>query len=299
MLAFSGKGEGPLANRGLAGDDSMGGAISLQFDLAEGKTADLEIISAAAIAWVETLRAAAQSVEPGTDVKVELIDVDQGSAIFNVLGRWFDRAADAYDAAPRRQKLIRALAIFTICTGVPTYQAYFGDSFDDEDRERMKRIETTVNASEAVETARRKFYRTVEREPSITAITLKNSPDGPPIVTIANDEFPQASGLFAMESDEVPGRVTQTVLEVVLVKPALVHTPRAWTFKPDGLGEFDAVMRDARVLQAIQDRGFPSQMREGIRMTIRLEAREVMTEGQWKLVRGGRSVLRVISPKID
>jgi hypothetical protein len=107
-----------------------------------------------------------------------------------------------------------------------------------------------------------------------------------------------AVGLFRIDTD-IPERITQTVLEVTLEKPALVHTARSWTFKPDGLPEFDAVMRDARVLNAIQTKGFPPQMREGIRMTIRIETHEVLVDGQWKLVRGGRSVMRVIDPKID
>lgn len=88
------------------------------------------------------------------------------------------------------------------------------------------------------------------------------------------------------------------MIDVVLVKPTLVHTPRAWTFKPEGLPEFDAVMRDPLVLQAIQEQGLPERLREGIPMTVRLEVREVLVEGQWKLVRGGRSVTKVLHPEI-
>ena len=116
---------------------------------------------------------------------------------------------------------------------------------------------------------------------------------------VSKESFPVEGGLFAMQEEGVQERITPAVVEVVLVKPALVHTPRTWTFKPDGLPEFDAVMRDALVLQAIEDKGFTATMREGIRMTLRLEVKEVLVDGQWKLVRGGRSVMRVISPKID
>lgn len=273
-------------------------ALSLKFELVDGRTADLEIISAAAIAWVEAIRAAAQSVEPESDVKVELVSVDQGSAIYNVLGRWFDQASETYERAPKRQRLIIAFALFALFTAYPTYDTAFGSDFEEEDRERMKRIEADIKKSNAVETARHKFYRVVEREPAITEISLRESPDGPPLAVIKSDAFAEAGGLFAIESDEVQERTTPTVMEVVLVKPALVHTPRAWTFKPDGLAEFEAVMRDARVLQAIQEKGFPSDMREGVRMTIRVETREVLVDGQWRLVRGGRSVLRVISPAV-
>ena len=102
-----------------------------------------------------------------------------------------------------------------------------------------------------------------------------------------------------MSESEIQERIEPSFMEVTLVKPALVHTPRAWTFKPDGLPEFDAVMRDAKVLQLIENEGFPATMREGIRMTIRLQTREVFVDSKWRLVKGGRSVMRVISPKLD
>jgi hypothetical protein len=277
-------------------------AVSLYFKLEEGESADLEIIAEAAIAWVETLRATAQAVFPESDVKVDLVNVDQSSAIFNTLVDWFDRNADqiarGYDRQPRGRKFVLALAVFTITTAYPTYDAYFGDDFTPEDRAMLKRIEEQTRNDPAVRTARSKFYRIVEREPVIEAVGIKEEPKADPIVLKDSRDFEHDDGLFTVESD-IPERVTQSVHEVVLVKPALVHTPRSWTFKPDGLPEFDAVMRDGKVLNAIQTRGFPEQMREGIRMTIRIETREVLVDGQWKLVRGGRSIMRVIDPKID
>ncbi|MHA3840621.1 hypothetical protein ACX0GZ_05305 [Sphingomonas aestuarii] len=281
--------------------------ISLYFGLKKGATADLEIISAAAIAWVETLRAAAQAIDPNSDVRVQLVNVDQSSAVYNVIADWFernvepklDRLAKGRERNPRSRRMVVGLAAFTITTAYPTYDAYFGDAYTQEDRERDKRIEDKLNKSLALETAKQKFFRTMERERAITSVAIKERPDSDPIVSVESSEFPIAGGVFALEEEGVQERITQTVLDVVLVKPALVHTPRSWTFKPDGLAEFDAVMRDAKVLQAIQDRGFPAQMKEGVRMTIRIEAREVQVDGQWKLVRGGRSVMRVIAPKFD
>jgi hypothetical protein len=278
------------------------GSISLYFKLKKERSADLEIISEAAIAWVETLRAIAQAVDPESDVKVELINVDQSSAIFNTIVDWFDRNLDrialGYERQPRSRKLLLALAGFTITTAYPTYEAYFGDDFSEEDRAMLKRIDEHTRHNPAVTTARSKFFRIVERERVIEAVGIKEAPRGEPLVLVDSDSFEHDEGVFSIDADE-PERVTQTVLEVVLVKPALVHTPRSWTFKPDGLPEFDAVMRDAKVLNAIRTKGFPSQMREGVRMTIRIEVHEVLIDGQWKLIRGGRSVMRVIDPKID
>lgn len=282
--------------------------LSLYFGVDDDAEVDLEIISAAAIAWVETLRALAQAVDPASDVRVGLVDVDQSSRIYNTTVEWFDRhiephldriAAGASKAAPRSRQLVLGLAAFTVTTAIPTIQAAIGDSFTEEDRARMIRIEEQTNSA-AVETARRKFFRTVEREPAITTVAIQEAPRSTPIVVIQSDAFAQSAGLFSVQDSDIQERITQSVIEVVLVKPALVHTPRSWTFKPDGLPEFEAVMRDGVVLQSIQEKkGLPVSMKEGVRMTLRLEVKEVMVDGQWRLVRGGRSVMRVISPKLD
>jgi hypothetical protein len=279
-----------------------GAPVSLYFKLQKDEKADLEIISAAAIAWVETLRAAAQAVDPASDVRVDLVSVDESSAIFNTLVEWFDRTTDriaeGYERTPRGRKLALALALFTITTAIPTYEEFFGDNFTEKDRETLDRIDKQTRDDPAVRTARQKFYRTLDREPAVVAVGIKEAPEDEPIVLVTSDTFSERDQILTMQED-VPERISQAVLEVVLVKPALVHTPRAWTFKPDGLPEFDAVMRDARVLDAIRTKGFPEQMREGIRMTVRIEVHEVMVDGHWKLIRGGRSVMRVIDPKVD
>jgi hypothetical protein len=278
--------------------------LSLFFELAEGRKADLEIISAAAIAWVETLRAAARAIEPESDVKVELIDADEGSLIYNTVVDWFERNVEpkleriqrGSGRLPRSKKLLLGFAPFLLVTAVPTYDHYFRDGqFTDSDRDMLKRIEHDIT----VEAARRKFYRTLEREPAITAVGVKEHRGDEPLALVPSSAFPEAGGLWAIEHDGDQVQITNPVLEVVLVKPALVHTPRAWTFKPQGLPEFDAVMRDPVILRAIQSGGLPVRLQEGIPMTIRLEVREVLVDGQWKLTRGGRSVIRVISPKMD
>jgi len=278
----------------------MAEAFSIKFELAPDRSADLEILSAAAIAWVEALRAAAQAVDANTDVRVRLIDVERRSALYNVMGEWFDRAADAWDGAPRRTKLIRALAIFTITTAYPTYQAYFGEGFNENDRQELKRIEAACTNSPAVITARQKFFRAVEREPAVTAVSLKEGPDAPPYVTVPNTQFAEAGGLFTPEEELPSERVDQTVMEVVLIKPALTAKPRSWTLKLEGFGEFEAVMRDAAVLEAMgyKGRGLTG-LKEGLRMTVRIETREVLRDGKWRPVRNGRSIMRVISPKLD
>ena len=286
----------------MASEDHFG----LYFTLAEGRKADLEIVSAAAIAWVETLRAAAKAVDPESDVKVEMLRADESSLLYRTIVAWFertiepalDRVAKGGEKLPRTKALLLALAPFLLITGPETWQFYFGASWTTEDHAMLVELTKKIDADPSVDTAKRKFYRIVQREPAITGVGVRQGDNETPLIMVQADSFAAADGLFDHDQD-VQEQITHPVMEVTLVKPALVHKPRSWTFKPDGFPEFDAVMRDVRVLHAIQEHGFPEQMREGIRMTIRLEVREAYVDGEWKLVRGGRSVTRVISPKID
>lgn len=289
----------------------MDSDLSLYFKLEDGSVADLEILSASAIAWVETMRAVARVIEPDSDIRVGLIDVDRSSAIYNTVIEWFERTVEpnleamerGLGRAPRSKQLLLGLLPFLIVTGIPTYDFYFGEEgwlhSDDETPEPPEELVKRVKEDPVVETASRKFFRTMEREPKIIGVGIKEAPDSDPIILVPSNQFAEAGGLWVIEDDGEQVQVTTNVLDVVLVKPALVHTPRSWTFKPHGLPEFDAVMRDPLVLQAMEEGVLPNWMREGVTLTVRIQTREVLRDGQWKLARGGRSVVRVISPKIE
>ena len=55
-------------------------------------------------------------------------------------------------------------------------------------------------------------------------------------------------------------------------------------------------MKDAKFLEALQSTGIGENLRSGIRMTIRLEVKEELHNGQWIMKKGGRSVIEVLSP---
>lgn len=281
--------------------------LSLYFKLKEGEKADLEVISSATLAWVETIRAAVKEIDPSADVRVELVDAEEGSLRFNTLIDWLGKKLEDSEKRPSRRwrvyRLFLAFIIFVPTVGIPTWDFYFGDDrteLSEEDRALLKELVERAAVSHSVEAPRRRFYRTLERDRTIEGVGVAEGRDDPPAVLIGSDRFAEMSGLWAPEEDTETTRTTRPVLDVILIRPALVHTPRSWTFKPDGLPEFDAVMRDPRVLNAIRSRGIQERMREGIPMTIRLEIRERrLADGTWHLVRGGRSVIEVISPPPD
>jgi len=279
--------------------------LSLYFELREGEKADLEVISSAALAWVETLRAAVKELDAATNIRVEYISADEGSLRLNALLEWFAEQLENFEEGKSRKwrlyRLLLALVVFVPVGGYPTYDFYFGDHAQplaEEDRKRLDELAELLRKSESVEAPKRKFYRTLERDPAITAVGIAPNRKEKPAFLIPSNQFAEMGGLWQLEDATETERVTRPVLDVVLIRPALVHTPRSWTFKPDGLPEFEAVMRDQRVLSAIRERGIQERLREGISMTIRLEVRERRSpDGTWHLVRGGRSVIEVISPR--
>ena len=64
--------------------------ISLYFALREGRRADLEVVSEAALHWIAAIRAAASEIDPNVHIRVELIDADVGSLRLNTILDWVE-----------------------------------------------------------------------------------------------------------------------------------------------------------------------------------------------------------------
>lgn len=278
--------------------------LSLYFQLQEGRKADLEVVAQAALAWAEGVRAAAKAIDPHANVRIEMVDAHESSLIFNNIIRFLEdhietklkRIEQGGEKLKRTRKLAIGLAMFLLVTGPSTWDLYFGDGeFTTEDRETLKQLAETALADEDVGTARRKFYKALERDPSIVGVGVKERPSDKAIVLVPSNQFPEGAGLWDLE-EQVQERVSRRELEVVLVKPALTRTPRSWTFKVPGLPEFDAVMRDENVLKR---GGLPEEMHDGITMRIRLLIKEELIDGEWRVARGGRSVEKVLYPEIS
>jgi hypothetical protein len=278
--------------------------LSLYFELREGEKADLEVVAAAALAWVEGIRAAAKAIDPGADVRVEVVDAKESSLLLNNLVKWLETRVEPQlerierggERLKRTRKLAAGLAFFLLVTAPATWDLYFGDGdFTEEDRAALLELTELARQDESVQSARRKFYKSIERDPSITGVGVKERPDDKPIIVVPSDRFAEGGGLWDQE-EFVQERTIFKELEVILVRPALTKTPRAWTFKIAGLPEFDATMRDPAVLRR---GGLPEEMHDGITMIIRLKIEEELVDGEWRVARGGRSVDRVISPAVD
>jgi len=282
----------------------MNDGLSLHFKLKDGAKADLETVAAAAIAWVEALRAAAREIAPDNEIRVDLIDADESSLILNTALNWIETKLGTIQKSHlwRTKKLTIALTVFLIFTVGPTWDTYFGShtvDLSDQDRKLLRDLLEKLHKCPAIDAPRRKFFRTLERDPKIISVGVSESPRQSPAFTIPSNRFAELGGLWMPEDSAPTEQTSRPLLDVILIRPALVGHPRSWTFKPEGLPEFEAVMKDKQFLRAMSEGKMRERLREGIPMTIRLEVKERIVGGVLKLRRGGRVVTEVVSPKID
>jgi hypothetical protein len=274
-------------------DDSIG----LYFKLKPGEKADLEVVATAALEWLESARAAAREIEPGAQIHVGLVDATEASLQLNTVLEWVESQLERIDRGggryPRLKKLAVALAIFVPTTGVETYRLYFGPHHEvalkEEDRklieENSRLLHELIDRTHKnpdVGVRRQKFFKTLERDPSIIGAGVSEGPKYTPLILIPSDQFAEKSGLWAVAEAEPDERIIYPVVEVTLVSPTLLPVPRSWRFQPvDGLPEFNAKMRDPRFLAALESDHVKERLRTGIRMTLRLEVKETRAGDVW------------------
>jgi hypothetical protein len=305
---------GPYATEGRGVFFMSDNSISLYFQLKPGEKADLEVVATAALEWLGAVRAAAAELEPGAQVRVELVDADESSLKLNAIFEWLEsqikRIEEGSGQYPRLRKVAIALAIFIATTGVhfeldrlkePPAAVLSPEDrkFLEENRHLLNELLERIQKNPEVEVRRQKFFKTIERDQSITGAGISEGPDAAPLVVIPKTQFAEMSGLWALAEDEPSEHTIYPVIDVTLISPILLPMPRSWTFQPDGLPEFRATMRDKRFLGALEHAHVRESLRTGIRMTLRLQVKEKNVGGVWIVKRRGRSVVEVISPKID
>ncbi len=291
------------------------GAVSLYFKLKDGEKADLEVVATALLQWLDGARAAAREIDPNAQIRIEIVDADEASLSINGILEWVEgqlkRVEKGGSKYPRVRKLAIALALFVGTTAAQTYiSAYFGPqpevSLKASDRELLERehkllqqLLDQINKNPEIEVKRQKFFKTLQRDPSITAAGVKENPKTEPIVLVPSSQFAEKAGLWKVQDDEPTEREIYPVVDVTLVAPTLLPEPRSWKFQPDdGLPAFSATMRDKKFLAALAEQQVKEQLRIGIRMTLRLRVKEKRLGDVWVVKPRGRFVAEVISPKI-
>lgn len=285
------------------------GELSLYFDTAPGELADLEVAAAAAIQWAQGLKAAAVAIDPDHEYRVSLIAAKPGSSNWiakveksraNQLAK---RVSEGWQKVPLIMRMGIGLAVVIPLTAKPTIDYWLGrDGFTDTQKKELQEVYEKAAADEAVKGHRQAIYKIAPRDRKITAIGtgVPKGDDWKPERTVPSNQFAEADGLFELKRDESDERTIPQTLDVVLVTPRLENAPRTWTFRQEGLpGTFNAVMKDKKFLAALERSGIRETLRANIQMKIRLQIKQRLVDGEWKVTRGGRTVVEVLSPTVD
>ena len=287
---------------------SESGTVSLYVDLKPNEQIDLEVAARAAIEWAKMLKAASVAVEPDFVYRVVLVAAEPGSS------KWLARIERSpinqavkdisigWQELPIILRYTVALTAFVIVTGYPTYKTYFADEgFTPTQLEQLREMLDKTTESPEVKILRRAMYRELQRDRNVTGVGggVPDKPEWRPPQMIPVGRFGEADGFIEAfrEPQEDNARTIYQTLEVILVTAQLVNAHRVWTFRQEGIpGKFNATMKDPHFLAALEKKALHERLGTNIQITIRLEIKEVRVDGKWRLKRGGRSVLKVLSP---
>lgn len=286
--------------------------VSLYLELKPNQIVDLEVAAAAAIEWSKALKAAALAADSSSDYRVSLVAAEPGSSRWLALierSKANQIAKDiqtGWENLPFLMRTAVALMVTIPVTVIPTYDYYFAeDRFSETELKQLEEIVERAARDSSVKEHQRRMFREVQRDPNIIGLGggVPDGPDWRPANgdIVPSSRFAEADGLFEPEEEKHGDeRTLSKILDVILVAPRLENAQRAWSFRQEGIpGTFNAEMKDARFLAALERSGIQERLRANIPMRIRLEIKEVLVDGTWKVRRRGRSVVEVISPSPD
>ncbi|ABS68839.1 hypothetical protein Xaut_3611 [Xanthobacter versatilis] len=285
------------------------GELSLYFDTKPGQLADLEVVAAAAIQWAQGLKAAASIADPTWEYRVSLVAAKPGSSNWiakierSKANDLAQQVVDGWKKVPVIFRLAIGLAVVVPTSAIPTLNYYMGnDGFSETQKRELIEIFEKTSKTDAVKMHRQQMYKEAPRDRKITGIGtgVPTSDDWRPAVTIPSDQFAEADGLFDVRDDKPMARTIPQILDVVLVTPRLENAPKAWTFRQEGIpGTFNAVMKDKKFLAALERSEIHETLRANIPMRVRLQIKQKYIDGEWKVISRGRSVVEVLSPRVD
>lgn len=284
--------------------------ISLYLGFPKDEKLELRQAASIALAWSDAVEALFRSIEPGLQVRIELIDGDEGSLSLNTILRIAENAleklARGADAYPRLKALAKGLAIIVVATpltlaATDVYNAVADDDpeisrLSPETQQQIKDAFRDALDEHAAEAEKEQFSREVSRAEQVETIGVSLDP-----LSIPKLLFPSQVHRDYLErewSDE--GLFRDRILyrrEVILVSPVLDYAERAWRFREPGMPEFSAVMRDKQFLEAMGRGAIHEELRFGIAMTVDIEVREKRFGETW--IPKKRNIVRVHAPKTD
>lgn len=271
--------------------------VELRFEITPGRSPQAEHVVAAISAWVEMTKVAGAVIDPGLEIRIDLVGVEEGSQIFKFALRQLGQVSisEVKKYAMIGAGVVTTAAITTIVTNALTSDPQIP-------AEQMKVFaEMNQKMSESVDLQRQsmRFYGILQDEPAYNGIDVKKPGNPNPLFVVPRTEFAARSGVWMPEEPKMILAETRVATwDVVLIKPVLTPTARRWRFAREGL-EFSALMEDQNVLDAIHNQTLPLKLAEGIAMKVEIHYREEYDGKNWLPVSGSHKVKRVLSPVLS
>lgn len=276
--------------------------ISLYIKLAPGTVADLDVVARTALAFSAAVREMAATVDPMSEVRIELASGTEGSLSLNSIIR---RIKGAVPSRAQLKVVVLAVLVWMgehggewaydkVLDALKGEHAEVTKGLSQAEIEDIARQVSAALGAKAAEQPKRQVFHELERDQSIIGVGATVEPGSIPSTIIPRSEFAARAGQSADVADEDRRRTVVSELSVVLVSPVLKDAERSWRFQHGSLPEFGAVMKDHDFLEALKLGRIAVAMRPGVEMKIELHTKEELEEGVWTVRE--RSVPRVIYP---
>jgi hypothetical protein len=279
--------------------------LILEFDLESGHNADAVVAAEALIAWVSAIRETNAILDPLSDVRVDLVSAEAACLRLRAALRFVEHKvlgppADALSEFPRIKKIVVATVLGA--TGgvaaagagmlvLPDQTVKLSPHGNKVLIESQQRVQQEPVVHKQVQ----QFYRTIEKDRRITAVSVTEKIGQPPLLKVPRAEFPERSGLWLPPEAEPLMRPAGGIWEVVVTHPVLKGEPRVWGFIRDGL-PFRAKVTDARFLSAIRSKTLPLPIQEGVTMIVQVRFLEHFDGDVWAPVPNSWEIPAVIDP---
>lgn len=270
--------------------------LRLYYQLAEGHTADAEVIARASLAFVAGVREIAYILDPSSTVRVGIEGHPEGSLWEDLLVLVGKAKAEITDR-PLRYSLALSALVWIMSPPAerirdnwwrPVLDKYFPEATP-EQRQQVEKDIATVEGGRIAVREKEQFYREIGRDTGIIGVGANIDRVRPPVI-VPRSDFPIYSGQApTIESDL--DRTTVGAMRVIILSPVLEVSNRRWKFAT-AQGEFGAAVKDRAFLERIVAGRTSVRMRGGVELDVELETKERLINGVWTVAE--RNVIRVI-----
>ncbi len=273
--------------------------ITLYLDIPEGQHGDLEVVAEASIAWARTIKEIARVLYPDIEIRVEVLDADEGSFGLNARIRSLSPQAKGMLVGI----LAGAASHFALETVDYFYEKFLDSIFgtdpppaEVQSRAEVQRVQAAVSQGAGRRSAEQVF-RALQTDSVILGVGITAQPDEEPASIIPRAAFLNRGGYVEAPTEETRERTRSERIDAILIKPVLVpNSRRKWRFQTSA-GEFSFSMKDEKFSQRLLQGIETIPMVAGVILDVDVEVSEVLSDGLWRPK--SRAIVKVWSHRFD